>query len=409
MRLVAGGQQAVEDDRMHKQARLESLEVIASGIAHDFRNELTAVMLNVSSAEVQTAGSEAQRQFLQNASASIQHAKEMADQLMEFARGGTPVTKIADAGHLLSESVRLALSGSRCVCHVTLAPDLWPAKVDTTQVKQVINNLLINASQAMPNGGTILASAVNVMVTAESGIEAAPGPYVVVRVLDRGEGIPPEVLPNIFKRNFTTKKTGNGLGLASSYHIVRNHEGAITVRSKQGFGTEFSVYLPACPSEAVSVSTPKPEGIAIKAGSGSVLIVDDQYVVRAAVVASVKALGYDAEEAVSGQGAVETYRKHFTEGRPFHVVLMDLTLPGGYNGDDAMREIRRLRSCGARHRIERRVRRGRARKLPATGLHRDSAEAVRCRTPGRRPRSGRANRGARVSRPGGSLQALSGK
>jgi two-component system cell cycle sensor histidine kinase/response regulator CckA len=332
-----------DERRIDELARLESLEVIASGIAHDFRNDLTAVMLNVSNASGVAGGGERERLFLADAAASARHAKELADRLMEFARGGTPVTKVTDLGALISECVRLALSGSRSACHVDVPDDLWPARVDPTRIKQVINNLLINASQAMPNGGTILAIAENVALGTEGGPPAKPGPYVLIRVQDRGEGIPPEALPNIFKRNFTTKKTGNGLGLASSYHIIRSHDGAITVSSKQNVGTEFCVYLPACPAESPAVCPPTPvQARRQPPRGGTILIVDDQYGVRAAVKASVQTLGYEAEEAVSGEEAVEFYRRRFAEGRPFQIVLMDLTLPGGLSGDDALREIRRL-------------------------------------------------------------------
>ncbi|MGI8602657.1 MAG: hybrid sensor histidine kinase/response regulator [Verrucomicrobiales bacterium] len=332
-----------EEYRVHELARLESLEVIASGIAHDFRNHLTAVMLNISNAGALTGDSESQRRFLADATVSAQHAKALADQLMEFARGGTPLMKVVDIAALIADCVRLALSGSRCVCHVDVASDLWPAKVDPTRVKQVINNLLINACQAMMNGGTILATAENVTLKPETGVDAKPGPYVLVRVHDRGEGIPPEVLPNIFKRNFTTKKTGNGLGLASSYHIIRSHQGAIMVSSKPNVGTEFRVYLPACPAEVPIIDEKaKPVLRTRRRGSGAVLIVDDQHVVRAAVKASLLALGYETEEAANGELALECYRRRLSEGRPFQIVLMDLTLPGAYSGNDALREIRSL-------------------------------------------------------------------
>jgi CheY-like chemotaxis protein len=189
----------------------------------------------------------------------------------------------------------------------------------------------------------VQASARNLTLESGNAAGLAPGPYVALNVHDRGVGIPAEVLPNIFKRNFTTKHTGNGLGLASSWHIVRSHEGVITVASTPGMGTEFTVYLPACPAEKVDPpSPPQVSEAPPTAGCGSVLIVDDQHVVRAAVKASVEALGYEADEAATGEEAIDRYRRRFHEGRPFHLVLMDLTLPGGHSGDDAMREIRLL-------------------------------------------------------------------
>jgi PAS domain S-box-containing protein len=336
-------QEEPEEDFLHQMARLENLEVIASGIAHDFRNQLTAVMLNISNAGAQPRGVDAYREFLERASGSARQAKELADQLMEFARGGTPVTGLADPGHLLSECAHLTLSGSNCRHHLEITPDLWLTRIDKTRIKQVIHNLLINASQAMPEGGHILAAAKNVMLSEDEIAGLPAGPYVAISVHDRGTGIPAAVLPNIFKRNFTTKKTGNGLGLASSWHIVRSHEGMITVSSTPGMGTEFIVHLPACPAEKLERPAPPTMVEAPpSAGFGSVLIVDDQHVVRAAVRSSLDALGYEAEEAATGEEAVDRYRRRFLEGRPFQLVLMDLTLPGGHSGDDAMREIRQL-------------------------------------------------------------------
>ncbi len=332
-----------EEGFLHQVARLENLEVIASGIAHDFRNQLTAVMLNVSNAGAHPRGADDHRNFLERASASARQAKELADQLMEFARGGTPVTGLTDLGNLLSECASLTLSGSNCRLQLEIAPDLWSARVDKTRIKQVINNLLINATQAMPEGGQIQASARNTALAEGNGPGLPEGPYVTLSVHDRGAGIPGHVLPNIFKRNFTTKRTGNGLGLASSWHIVRSHEGTITVASTPGMGTEFAVYLPACPAEKIEPPAPVtgPDGPPT-AGCGSVLVVDDQHVVRAAVKASLEALGYEADEASTGEEAIDRYRRRFHEGRPFQLVLMDLTLPGGHSGDDAMREIRLL-------------------------------------------------------------------
>ncbi len=336
----------LDQDRLHQFARLENLETIASGIAHDFRNQLTSVMLNVSNAGAQAAGSPLQGQFLERASAGARQAKDLADQLMEFARGGTPVTQVANVGSLLQECAMLALSGTKTRGQVEIAPDLWAARLDKPRIRQIFNNLLINATQAMPDGGHLHATARN--ATVEEGDETGlpPGAYVTVSVQDRGPGIPEHLLPNIFKRNFTTKATGNGLGLASSYHIARAHEGTITIKSRVNAGTEFLVWLPACPDEALptpppAVVTPRAT-VSLPSGSGCILIVEDQHIVRAAVKASVEALGYEAEEAATGEEAIARYERRFHAGDPFRLVLMDLTLPGGHSGDDALRAIRQL-------------------------------------------------------------------
>ncbi len=343
-------EEKMEDDRMVKLARLEDLEVIASGIAHDFRNDLTAVMLNLNNAVTAGPGGDHQLELLQNAAAAAQHAKELADQLMEHARGGTPKRRVSDLGGILRECAQLALSGSQCEKQVLVADDLWPVKVDPTQIKQVVNNLLINANQAMAGGGMIFASVSNISLPDPGGLglELKPGRYVLVRVHDRGEGIPDHVQPNIFKRNFTTKKTGNGLGLASSYHIVRSHQGLINFESRVGVGTEFRVFLPACeatvPLPVVTEPVPdvRPAARTMRGGGRMVLVVEDQVPVRAAVRESLKALDYVCEEAGTAEQALGLFRQRLDEGRPFYVVLMDLTLPGGLNGDDAMKSMRQM-------------------------------------------------------------------
>lgn len=335
-----------EQERMHQFARLENLETIASGIAHDFRNQLTSVMLNVSNAGAQPAGGPLQRQFLERAAAGARQAKELADQLMEFARGGTPVTQLANVGALLQECATLALSGTKTRGQIEIEPTLWAARLDKSRIRQVFNNLLINATQAMPEGGHLYASARNTTIPENHETGLPPGPYVAISVQDRGPGIPEEVLPHLFKRNFTTKPDGNGLGLASSYHIARAHEGTITVKSRRNAGAEFCVYLPACPDETPPPAPATPVAprapVSLPSGSGRILIVEDQHIVRAAVKASVEALGYEADEAATGEEAIQRYERRFHEGDPYRLVLMDLTLPGGQSGDDALRAIRQL-------------------------------------------------------------------
>ena len=333
----------VSNETLLRIARLESLEKIAQGIGHNFRNELTGVILNIDNSLKTSPGSDKQLECLHNARLCAENAKDLSVRLMNYARSAAPQPKLEDLGAMVADSVRLVLSGSRCQGHYQRPENLWPARVDGTQIKQVINNLLHNSIEAMPGGGTIHIRVENVELQEPSGVaDVAPGHYVVVIVHDRGCGIPPDKLEQLFKKDFTTKATGTGLGLISSYHVIRAHDGDMTVSSRVNVGTEFRVFLPASPGEARVSAPTAPDQIIVRHQGGSVLIVDDEYMIRFAVREGLPHIGYESEEAGTGEAAVELYRQRLNEGRPFRIVLMDRTLPGVLSGDDAMREIRRL-------------------------------------------------------------------
>ncbi len=318
--------------------RLEGLGVLAGGIAHDFNNLLQGVFGYISLARMSIDRKEKAIEMLAQAEQALHHSVGLSNQLLTFSKGGKPVRKELALGPVIRQNVQFALSGSRNDYDLQVAADLRTVSADEGQIGQVIQNLIINADQAMPTGGTILITAGNVSAPGEHlpGV-LAPGDYVVLTVRDGGVGMPPEYLEKIFDPYFTTKEKGSGLGLAISYSIVGNHGGTIDVRSEIGKGSAFSVYLPAH-----GESPPAAAVTGQKAGdrrSGHILLMDDEDVVRNVAGEMMAALGYTVDCAVDGAEAVGLYRKAMEAGRPYDIVILDLTVRGGMGGAEAMQRL----------------------------------------------------------------------
>ena len=242
---------------MIKNQKLESIGLLAGGIAHDFNNLLTGIAGYVSLAQARVSPEGEVGKHLAEAEKATFRARDLTNQLLTFSRGGTPVKKTVDVGDLIRDSAGLALTGSNVRCDIVPSPDLWHVDVDEGQISQVMNNLLINACQAMPGGGVIQVSSRNVTLGINEQPPLVEGRYVRVSVKDHGIGIPGEHLPKIFDPYFTTKQKGNGLGLATSYAIIKKHEGNITVESKLGVGATFHIYLPASRNKNASQKDPR--------------------------------------------------------------------------------------------------------------------------------------------------------
>ncbi|WP_456430931.1 PAS domain-containing hybrid sensor histidine kinase/response regulator [Thermosulfuriphilus sp.] len=331
-------QKRMEEEIIRAQ-KLESLAVLAGGIAHDFNNILTALLGNLSLAKIFAQGNEKVCSILEKAERSCLRAKSLTQQLLTFSKGGEPVKDIVDIGDLIRETAEFVLAGSNVRCLFDLPPDLWSVEADRDQIVHVLNNLLINADQAMPEGGVVRVKARNLVVEAADGLPLAPGKYVKISVKDQGVGIPKKYLDKIFDPFFTTKKKGSGLGLATAYSIVKKHQGHIAVKSRPGRGANFMVYLPA--AEAKKVST-DPEEAPLKRGQGRVLIMDDEDMVRDILKNMLRHLGYEVEETADGRQAVDSYRAAWISGHPHDVLIMDLTVPGGMGGREAVREILKI-------------------------------------------------------------------
>ena len=323
------------DAEMQRSARLESLGVLAGGIAHDFNNILTGILANLSLARIQPEPPERLTHRLRVAEKAALRARDLTQQLLTFAKGGSPLRRPASVGELLQESATFALTGSNVRTSFDIDPDLWPAEVDAGQVTQVVQNLVINAQQAMPRGGTLSIRGDNTLLDSLSPLPLPPGRYVRLEIEDRGSGIPEEYLPRVFDPFFTTKRGGSGLGLATAHAIIKKHDGHIEVRSELGVGTTFTIHLPA--SEQPPTGTDPNARLLL--GGGSVLVMDDEPIMRETVVELLSSLGYSADTARDGSEAIAQYELARQEGRPFDLVILDLTVPGEMGGKEAIREL----------------------------------------------------------------------
>jgi PAS domain S-box-containing protein len=316
--------------------KLRSVGVLAGGIAHDFNNILTAILGNISLLQATLAADDSAREHLDEVEKASQRARELTRQLLTFSRGGDPVRKPFHAEPLIRESSTLALRGRASACDFTIAPDLALVDGDEGQIGQVLRNLVINASQAMGGGGAVRISAKNRTVHDGEEHTLAAGNYLTVAIADSGVGISEEHRLRIFDPYFTTKRDGRGLGLAVSHSVVANHRGAITVASQVGQGSVFTVYLPAASGDAIATLASTVE---IMRGRGLVLIMDDEESVRQIAGKIVRALGYQAAYARDGREAIDQWREALAKGQPFDAAIMDLTVPGGMGGREAMREL----------------------------------------------------------------------
>ena len=319
--------------------KLASLGLLAGGIAHDFNNILMAVMGNVSMARATLPGTGDAVAALAQAEQACVRARHLTWNLLTFSKGGAPDKKTITLPRLLEESARLALYGSSVPYTLHVDPDLWPVHVDDRQLAQVINNVLLNAQQAMPRGGTIEIVAANVVERehrSEYALQGEPGPYVRISISDKGMGIPPENLGSIFDPYFTTKQTGSGLGLATSHSIIKNHGGFFLVDSTLGRGTTVHVHLPASLDRELEESAGAMERVN---GGGRILIMDGDATIRTLAVSMLEFLGYTPEVVSSGSAAVEHYKRALAKGRRFDAVILDLVVPEGMGGKEAMAQL----------------------------------------------------------------------
>jgi two-component system, cell cycle sensor histidine kinase and response regulator CckA len=332
-------QEKRQEEEMIKSARIESLGLLAGGIAHDFNNLLTAMLGNVSLAKMLAEpGSKVHSLLGQTEKASVR-ARHLTQQLLTFAKGGTPVKSLVSLQGLLVEAADFALSGSQVKCAFELAEDLWPVEVDEGQFAQVIQNLLLNAVQAMPAGGGVRITGENLRLTADA-IPALPaGRYVRIAVRDRGRGIAKQDMGKIFDPYFTTKELGHGLGLTICYSIIQKHHGHIAVESQEGEGTTFLLYLPASEKRFAAPATSREKREAEGPGRGRILVMDDEDVVRDVAAQMITFLGYQVAESRDGEEALAMYAAAREAGRPFDAVLMDLTIPGGLGGKETMEKL----------------------------------------------------------------------
>jgi PAS domain S-box-containing protein len=327
------------EEELRRAQKLDSLSLLAGGIAHDFNNILTAIAGNLSLAKINLQPTEKIYQRVSQAENATLRAQDLTQQLLTFAKGGAPIKKMASLGEMVKDVTSFVLRGSNVKCEYYIQENLWSAEVDIGQMSQVLNNLVINATQAMPDGGTVKISGKNVTIDDsinDNGNTFNKGNYIQISVQDNGIGISSKHLPKIFDPFFTTKQKGSGLGLASCYSIIKNHEGHIKVESEIGKGTTFSIYLPAIKIQP----TEKPSDNAITLeGNGRILVMDDDEFVLEIVGDMLKEIGYQVEFAKNGQEAIDLYTSAKEGGKPFKSVIMDLTIPGGMGGRETIEKL----------------------------------------------------------------------
>ncbi|HEX8899229.1 MAG TPA: CHASE3 domain-containing protein [Chthoniobacterales bacterium] len=324
-----------------KAETLEQLGLLAGGIAHDFNNLLTAIIGNISLASLLLPPNDEMGTRLNDAKNASMRARDLAQQLLTFARGGAPIKKTASIGKLIQDTVSFSLRGSHSRSEFLFGADLWPAEIDPGQISQVIANLVVNADQAMPNGGTLRVNCDNFSYdsnTSPAVTDLPPGDYIRIGIRDEGTGISEDCIKRIFDPYFTTKPKGNGLGLATTYSIIKNHNGLITVESKVHFGSTFTIYLPALRHQQLPVEPPRQMNEVVS-GTGRILIVDDEEAIRALVEFTLERLGYKVSQAESALEGVELYRQKLEAGERFDAVILDLTLPGGMGGKEALKKL----------------------------------------------------------------------
>lgn len=316
--------------------KLESLGLLAGGIAHDFNNLLTALLGNVSLAKTYAASDDKVVAKLEAAEKASLRARELTQQLLTFSKGGAPLKKVLNINELVRDSSTFSLRGANVSCNFSLSDDLWSVEVDPGQLNQVVNNLVLNADQAMPKGGIIDVSTENIMLSKGNQMLLPPGKYIRISFADQGHGINTEDLPKIFDPFYTTKQEGSGLGLATAFSIVKNHGGHITVESSSGSGTRFFMYLPATEAQPEEFST---RDDAIFKGGGKILVMDDDEAVGTLVQEMLQHLGYNVILVSNGEDALDIFQAAIKENNPFDAVILDLTVPGGMGGREAGRKL----------------------------------------------------------------------
>lgn len=325
-------------DTIQRTTKLDSLGVLAGGIAHDFNNLLGGIFGYIDLAS-EVSGNKRVTGYLAKALGTIDRARSLTQQLLTFAKGGAPVKNTGRLFPFIEETAEFALSGSAVRCKTRISPDLWACEFDKNQIGQAIDNIVINAQQAMPDGGVVEIVAENVLIDKAMGLPLEPGRYVEISIKDRGIGMPREIIHKIFDPFYTTKEKGHGLGLATSYSILSKHGGHIDVESEPGKGTAFHLFLPASEGmeeeQEVFVTTPF-------LGSGTVLVMDDEPVIRDIICEMLNSLGYTAKAARNGREAISFLEAELGSGKKPAAMIFDLTIPGGMGGKETIGEVRKI-------------------------------------------------------------------
>ncbi|MDA0991580.1 MAG: ATP-binding protein [Verrucomicrobia bacterium] len=327
------------EEKLQTSQRMESLGVLAGGIAHDFNNLLTGIIGNVELAALELEAGHPALPFLQRACSVRDRAKRLTLQLLTFARGGAPIKSATLMEAVITDATSFALSGSNSKSDIHIASPLWPCVLDRTQIDQVIDNLVLNAQEAMPAGGTVTVRADNVSLARNAGLPLPPGDYVRIAIGDSGSGIEPDAEARIFDPFFSTKAHGSGLGLTIAFSIVKRHAGHLGFRSTPGKGTTFTVHLPAARNATVTEPVPDAK---VDGGGERILFLDDEAFMQQLGEGMLQRLGYDVTCVADTPSAISAFTDALTSNQPYAAVIVDLTIPGEAGGLDTLKQLRAL-------------------------------------------------------------------
>jgi PAS domain S-box-containing protein len=337
---VTEGKQRDEEQMI--MSKLESTGILAGGIAHDFNNLLTVILGNLELAKMSSPFDRVTPGYLEKAEKAGQVARSLTQQIITFAEGNAPVKKRVSLAGLLEEQVDFALIGSPVGYQCTFSPEIWSTEVDENQIGQVIRNIVLNAREAMPDGGMVSVAAENWLVNSSSGLPLPDGDYVRVSIADQGSGIQKEVLSKIFDPYFSTRQRGDqkgmGLGLTICHSVIQKHGGAITVDSKTGGGTTFHIYLPAF-RQGRSAEPAAQGGLPLM---GRILVMDDEAMVLHLAGEILDQLGFEAELVEDGEKALASFQQAKALGHPFDAAILDLIVSGGMGGKETIQELLKI-------------------------------------------------------------------
>lgn len=325
----------MEQHLQHAQ-KMDAISTLAGGIAHDFNNMLSVITGNISTALSGLSPNHELYELLTETYDGSRKAASLTQQLLTFSKGGEPIKQAANINQIIQESANFVISGTKTCIIFELRPQLQPVEIDIGQINQVIGNLVINANQAMQQGGTIKIKTEPFLFENNNKFSLPAGQYIAISVKDQGTGIPENHIPHIFEPFYTTKEEGNGLGLAISYSIIKKHGGHMSVESNEGDGTTFNIYLPATDKKIADMTNKTTDR---HHGKGHILILDDQSSILKMVAKMLKTMGYETTCTTDGIETIDAYKKAFQSGKSFDLVILDLTIPGGMGGSKVIPEL----------------------------------------------------------------------
>ncbi len=327
------------EEELNKADKLDSVALLAGGIAHDFNNILASISVNIGLLNIYKNDESVLKSKIGEIQSALSRATDLTQQLLTFSEGNAPIKNPASIENILRETVTFALSGSNVAAEFNISDSIWNVEIDEGQISQVIQNIVLNAVQAMPEGGRLKVNAEN---EKEENLRSLPlnkEHYIRIEFKDEGIGIPESHLKNIFDPFFTTKQKGGGLGLSTSFSIMKNHNGLITVESELGVSTSFFIYLPATDKK---VGSKKKDPNEIISGTGRILLMDDDDMILDATGELLKHIGFKIEKVKTGEEAVELYKSRFRSPEAFDCVILDLTIPDGMGGKETILELLKI-------------------------------------------------------------------